>query len=333
MKRILFIVMYNFITGTLCLIYGVKFMSSGLLQFNTQKIKKVLSVYTDRLIPSVIAGTVITALLQSSTAVTVIAVGLVNSGVMKLAQAVGIVYGANIGTTITTQLMSFKITYLGIPICLAGLLMRFLLKKNSLKNISLSVMGLGLMFTGINILSSGAPYIKESVFLYNLFKTYGKNLYIGIIIGAAVTMLVHSSSAAVGLTIVLFNSGLIGLDAAIGLTLGDNIGTCISAQLASIGTCAPARQTAWAHTLYNVVGVLIALMFLTPFSDMVKSITALLGQDESKLVANAHTIFNILSAVAFMPITKYYVKLIEFIVPDNKQAISRKQKALSQKLN
>jgi phosphate:Na+ symporter len=318
MDKTLFIILYNFITGTLCLMFGVKLLSNGLEQSNIKFIEKLITLFTRSLIPACITGTVVTALVQSSTAVTVITVGFVNSGLMKLTQAVGIIYGANIGTTITAQLMSFKIGKIAIPALVLGLIMRFLSKRRPVKKIGAAVMGFGLMFIGINILSSGAPYIKESRFAHELFKTYGENPYIGLVIGMITTMLVHSSSATVGLTIVLFNAGLISFDAAIGLTLGDNIGTCITAQLASIGTNTAARRTAWAHTLYNVIGVLIALALLVPFERLVQNITFLMGQNETRLVANTHTIFNILSAAVFLPITKYYVRFIEWLIPPKK---------------
>jgi len=315
MNSTIVIILFNFVAGTICLMTGVKFMSKGLEQSNARMIKNVLTVCTRKLLPAFFTGTVITALVQSSTAVTVITVGFVNSGLMKLTQAVGIIYGANIGTTITAQLMSFKLTKLALPILLTGVIMRYLGKRDAVKRAGLAVIGFGLMFTGINILSSGAPYIKQSKFVYDLFMSYGKNPYIGLVIGMITTILVHSSSATVGLTIVLFNAGFISFDAAIGLTLGDNIGTCITAQLASIGTNTAARRTAWAHTLYNVIGVLLTMSLLTPFARIVRDFTHLIGQNDARLVANTHTIFNILSAAVFLPVTNCYVRFIEWLVP------------------
>lgn len=312
------IMFFNFITGTLCLLYGVSSMSKGLERMNAHAIRKAITRFAGGPFRAFFAGTFITALIQSSAAVTVITVGLVNSGLMQLSSAVGIVYGANIGTTITAQLMSFKLTDLALPVLGTGLLIRFISKSKSLKNLGLITSGFGFLFSGINILNSGVPYIKNSKFVYDLFMTYGKNPYIGLIIGMIITMLLQSSTATVGITIVLFNSSLISFDAALGLTFGDNIGTCISAQLASIGTSIQARRTAWSHTLYNIIGAFIAMSLLDPFSNLIKLITDIFGQDHSRLVANAHTIFNILSAVVFLPITKYYVKFIEWIVPEKR---------------
>ena len=265
---------------------------------------------------SVITGTLITALVQSSAAVTVITVGFVNSGLMELYQAIGIIYGANIGTTITAQLMSINLTRYAIPILFAGLLIRVFARKRTIRSMGMAITGLGLLFLGINILHSGVPMLRESPIAFNIFSKYGENPYIGLVIGLIATMMVQSSSATVGLTIVLFNTGLISLEGAIGLTLGDNIGNCISAQLASLGASLPARQTAWAHTIYNVFGTLIALILLSPFAWLVKHITFLMEQDKTRMVANAHTIFNILSALIFLPFTRHFVKFIKWFVPE-----------------
>ena len=323
MNHLLLLILFNFAAGTACLIFGVRFMSRGLEESNTRRIRAVLTRFTSRLIPAFITGTVVTALVQSSAAVTVITVGFVNSGLLKLTQAVGIIYGANIGTTITAQLMSFRLTKLAIPTMVLGAAIRLLARKKTVKSLALSLTGLGLMFTGINILSSGAPLIKESRYAYELFMNYGSNPYLGLVIGMITTMLVQSSSATVGFTIVLFNSGLISLDTAIGLTLGDNIGTCITAQLASMGTGISARRTAWAHTLYNVIGVAAVLLLLGPFTATVRTVTDWTGQDNTRLVANTHTLFNLLSAAVFLPLTGHYVRFIEWVVREKKEFIRR----------
>ena len=327
MNTALIIILFNFVTGTLCVMYGVNLMSTGLENANIERMKKSLSALTGNVCKAFVTGAVVTALVQSSTAITVIAVGLVNSGLVRLPQAVGIIYGANIGTTITAQLMSFKITHMAYIILAIGLIMKVLLRKKSSRCFGSAVLGLGLMFVGLNILNSGVPYIKESQAAYDIFRTYGRNPAIGLALGMITTMLVHSSSATVGLTIVLFNANLISFDAALGLTFGDNIGTCITAQMASIGTGINAKRTAWAHTLYNVFGVIIALILFVPFSKLVYNITIFLGHDKTRLVANAHTIFNILSALVFLPFTNYYVMFVQWLIKDK-----RHNKILTKKL-
>jgi phosphate:Na+ symporter len=291
-------------------------MSSSLEKANAGRIKKYIAAFTGKVSTAFITGIAVTAAVQSSTAITVITVGLVNAGLMRLPQAIGIIYGSNIGTTITAQLMAFNLTDSCYILLVIGAVFKFTARKNSSKCIASAVIGVGLMFTGLSILNSGVPYIRESETTYRLFKTYGGNPFIGLFLGMIATMLVHSSSATVGITIVLFNSGLINFDAALGITFGDNIGTCITAQLASLGTSVWARRTAWAHTLYNVIGVIVAIILFIPFSNLVQYITFYSGQDKTRLVANAHTIFNVLSALLFLPVTKHYVKFIEWIVKD-----------------
>jgi phosphate:Na+ symporter len=310
------IILFNLICGTTALMYGVNLMGEGLEKNNTKMIKKILTKFTSNVWKAFITGTLVTALVQSSTAITVMTVGFVNAGLMLLPQAIGIIYGANIGTTITAQLMSFNLTDIAFPALVIGFTIAGFSKKKTVKNAGLAIMGFSFMFIGLRVLNSSVPYIKESKEVYNFFRIYGQNIYIGLFIGMLTTMLVHSSSATVGLTIVLFNSQLISFESAIGLTLGDNIGTCITAQLASLQANIAAKRTAWAHTLYNIIGVFIALIFLYPFTRIVEYITLALGQDETYLIANTHTIFNILSAILFLPITKYYVKFIVKIIPE-----------------
>ncbi|NSW89584.1 MAG: Na/Pi cotransporter family protein [Firmicutes bacterium] len=312
---VILIILLNLAAGSASLIFGVNLMSGSLEKINMHRIRRVLSRFTASVFTSLIAGTVITALTQSSTAVTLITVGMVSSGMLSLTQAVGIIYGANIGTTITAQFMSFKLTDFAPLFIIAGLVIKILGKKYSVKNIGNAAVGFGIMLMGINILGWSIPYIEKSNFIKNTFIKYGNNPYLGLIIGMIATMLVHSSSATVGLTIVLFNGGLISFDAALGLILGDNIGTCFMAQISTIGATVPARRTAWAHTLYNIIGSLLALVLLSQFSHCVKSFTFMLGQDKSRLVANAHTVFNLLSAAIFLPFTRYYVKFIEWLIP------------------
>jgi phosphate:Na+ symporter len=281
--------------------------------------KKILSVLTKNIYIAFFVGTFITMLVQSSTAITVMTVGFVNAGMMNLTQAVGIIYGTNIGTTITAQLMSLKLTYIALPVVAIGFFIMSFAKKESTKNIGQALMGFGLMFLGLKTLNASLPYIKDSETSRQLFLQYGHNPFLGIIVGMVATMLVHSSSATVALTISLFSADLISFQAAIGLTLGDNIGTCVTAQLASLKANTAARRTAWAHTLYNVIGVVIAIFVLTPFTGVIEWFTySVLHEPKAFLVANTHTIFNVISALVFLPLTKYYVRFLEKIIPERR---------------
>jgi phosphate:Na+ symporter len=309
------IILLNLAAGSINLIFGVNLMSASLEKMSMHRIRKTLSRFTNNVVASLIAGTVITALTQSSTAVTLITVSMVNSGMLSLAQAVGIIYGANIGTTITAQFMSLNLADFAPLLMLTGIVVKIFAKRRSVKYGGNAIIGFGIMLMGINILSWSIPYMERSGLVKQLFMKYGNNPYLGLIVGTIATALVHSSSATVGLTIVLFNGGLISFYAALGLILGDNIGTCFTTQISTIGASIPARRTAWAHTLYNIIGSFLALIFLNQFSQCVKFFTLLLGQDISRLIANGHTVFNLLSAAIFLPITHYYVKFIEWLIP------------------
>lgn len=314
-----FQIAFNLFGGTALLMYGVDFMGGGLEKASGKVMKKILSVLTKNLYVAFFVGAILTMLVQSSTAITVMTVGFVNAGLMNLTQAVGIIYGTNIGTTITAQLMSLKLTYIALPIIAVGFYIMSFSKKHSTKSLGQAIMGFGLMFLGLKTLNASLPYIKDSETARQLFLQYGQNPFLGLFIGMIATMLIHSSAATVALTISLFSADLISFPAAIGLTLGDNIGTCITAQMASLKANTAARRTAWAHTLYNVIGVILAVIVLKPFSGMIEWITfRILHEPRAFLVANTHTFFNIFSALVFLPITKYYVMFLERIIPDRK---------------
>jgi phosphate:Na+ symporter len=315
---------YGLIGGTALLMYGVDKMGDGLEKASGEMMKKMLSVLTGRIWSAFLVGTFLTALVQSSTAVTVLTVGFVNAGLMNFSQAIGIIYGANIGTTITAQLMAlsfdFKLTDIALPILGIGFGINFFSKNKTAKNIGNAIMGFGMMFLGLKILNSGVPYMEHSKTLRYFFETYASVPVIGILLGAFATAMVHSSSATVGLVMILGKANLINLKSAVCIMLGDNIGTCITAQLASLTGNINARRTAWAHTIYNISGVLIAALILPQFVHAIQIVTNYIhpNADIGAQIANSHTIFNVLSALIFLPITKYYVKFLETIIKDKR---------------
>lgn len=313
---------FNLIGGTALLMYGVDTMGEGLERASGKLMKNILAFLTKNIYIAFFVGTVITMLVQSSTAITVMTVGFVNAGLMNLTQAVGIIYGTNIGTTITAQLMSLKLTVIALPVISIGFFIMVFSKRENLKFIGQAIMGFGMMFLGLKILNQSLPYIKDSEAARQIFLQYGQNPFIGILVGMVATMLIHSSSATVALTISLFSADLISFQAAIGLTLGDNIGTCVTAQLASMKANIAARRTAWAHTIYNIIGVAVAVIVLVPFTSFIEWFTYdILHEPKAFLVANTHTLFNIISAIIFLPLTKYYVQFLKVIIPDRKKPI------------
>lgn len=313
---------FGLIGGTALLMFGIEMMGDGLEKVSGPVMKRILGALTGSVLKSTIVGMLITALVQSSTAVTVLTVGFVNAGLMKFSQAIGIIYGANIGTTITAQLMAlsfqFKLTDIALPMIGLGFAITYFGKKETVKNLGSAIMGFGLMFYGLKILNSGAPIMQSSEMLRYFFANYASIPLVGVLLGVLATAMVHSSAATVALVMVLGTTGLIDFPTAIYLTLGDNIGTCITAQLASLTGNINARRTAWAHTLYNTAGVILVFFLVPQFAHLVEIITYSYAPSAGLdvLIANTHTIFNVASAIIFMPFTKKFVQLLERLVKD-----------------
>jgi len=317
---------FGLIGGTALLMYGVDKMGTGLEKASGEMMKKMLSVLTGNVWSAFLVGTFLTAIVQSSTAVTVLTVGFVNAGLMKLPQAIGIIYGANIGTTITAQLMAFsfnfKLTHIALPVLGIGFAISYFSKNKTAKNLGDALMGFGMLFLGLKILNEGVPFMRENETLKFFFETYARTPIVGILLGAFVTAMVHSSSATVGLVIILGQAGLIDLQTAICIMLGDNIGTCVTAQLASLSGNIHARRTAWGHTLYNLFGVVLVALILPFFVKFVVATTIYLqpNGDIGSQIANSHTIFNLVSALVFLPINKYYVRFLETVIRGKDEA-------------
>ncbi|MFA5576653.1 MAG: Na/Pi cotransporter family protein [Tissierellaceae bacterium] len=312
--------LFGIIGGTALLMYGVDTMGDGLEKVSGETMKKIITVLTGNVVSAFFVGILVTAIVQSSTAVTVLTVGFVNSGLMKISQAVGIIYGANIGTTITAQLMAFsfkfKLTDIALPVLGIGFGISNMVKNKKIKNIGQALMGFGMMFLGLKILNGGIPYMQESAFLRSFFTNYASIPVVGVLLGIIVTAMVHSSAATVALVMILSQAGLIDLQAAITIMLGDNIGTCFTAQLASMTGNINARRTAWAHTLYNVIGVILTWIFLPQFVKLVTYATDYLhaNADISVYIANSHTLFNSVNALIFLPMTKVYVGFLNKVI-------------------
>lgn len=327
---------FGLIGGTALLMYGVDMMGDGIEKASGETMRKILTVLTGKVWSAFLVGIFVTAIVQSSTAVTLLTVGFVNSGLMKLSQAIGIIYGANIGTTITAQLMAFsfkfKLTDIALPVLGIGFAINNIVKSKKLKNFGQALMGFGMMFLGLKILNGGIPYMQESESLRYFFTQYASIPIVGILIGAFATAMVHSSAATIGLVMVLSQAGLLDLQSAICIMLGDNIGTCLTAQLASMTGNINARRTAWAHTFYNLFGVILAWVTLPIFMKVVIIATGYLqpNGDITSYIANSHTLFNSLNALIFLPLTKYYVKFLNKVIRPKEEA--HKEKDLLDKL-
>ncbi|MBW1708743.1 MAG: Na/Pi cotransporter family protein [Deltaproteobacteria bacterium] len=325
-------ILFASIGGLGLFIFGMKTMSENLQRVAGARLRNILAAVSVNRIVACITGALITGAIQSSSATAVMLVGFVNARLLTFAQAVGVVLGANIGTTVTAQLIAFKITEYALPAIGIGVAMKLFAKKRRNAEIGGVILGLGLVFFGMVTMKTGVAPLKDSAFFIEFFTRFQADSYWGIIlcvmVGALLTMLLQSSSATVGLTMTLASQGLIGLPGAVALVLGENIGTTITAELASIGSDKMAHRTARAHTLFNVIGVTYMVILFPFFIKLVIWVTSsLLGLGPAEEIVNgeqpnipryiaiAHTMFNVVNAVFFLIFFKALIKAAIWLTP------------------
>ncbi|MFQ9933790.1 MAG: Na/Pi cotransporter family protein [Lachnospiraceae bacterium] len=300
--------------GLALFLYGMHMMSTGLEAAAGNKMKQILERLTKNPILGVLVGAVITAIIQSSSATTVMVVGFVNSGMMTLRQAVWIIMGANIGTTITGQLIAMDIGLIAPLIAFIGVAMVVFMKKEKVHHFGNILAGLGVLFIGMDLMSESMMPLRESETFINLMTEFSNPL-LGILAGAAFTALIQSSSASVGILQTLAASGVIGLSSAVYVLFGQNIGTCITAVLASIGTNRNAKRTTVIHLSFNIIGTIVftVICMNTNLTGFIESITP--GKPASQ-IANMHTLFNIVTTVLLLPFGNLLARMAEKILPD-----------------
>ncbi len=305
----------NFTLGLGFLIWGMRLLKSGLENAAGQRFKLVIQKLTTNPVNGMLTGTAITALIQSSTAVSVFSISLVNAKLMTFEQALGVILGTNIGSTVTAQLMAFDFQRLALPaVALGGVL--FVLGSHGWRWFGLSMIGFGLVFMGIGVMANALEPLSSSTRFTTFLNTLGNNRLYGVCAGAILAGLIHSSGVTTGMVIVLASQDLITLPTAIAVVLGANVGTCFTAVLAAIGGDTGAKRVAVSHVLLNVFGVLAFLPLLTPFARIISSLSTDLGRQ----VAHAHTFFNIASSLAVLPVIKPFTKLVCILVPDRPPA-------------
>ncbi|HHT35581.1 MAG TPA: Na/Pi cotransporter family protein [Firmicutes bacterium] len=292
-------------------LFGIAKMAEGMQNAAGDKLKRILELFTSRPTIAILTGALATMIVQSSSSTTVMVVGFVNAGLMNLTQAVGTIMGANIGTTITAQIVAFKITDIALPLIGIGAILNFLSRRKTVQNIGLGILGFGMLFYGMEIMSGSIAPLREYEPFINMLVRFGQNPLLGVLAGALFTLIIQSSSATTGVAIALSLQGLIDLPSGIALTLGANIGTCITALLASIGTSVTAKRAAVAHVMFNFFGAVLFLVLIKPFA----SIVAHTGSTVARQLANAHTIFNVTNTVLLFPFINQFVALIERIIP------------------
>lgn len=296
-------------------LYGMTMMSDGLENVAGDKMRQTLEMLTTNRFAAVGVGAGVTAVVQSSSATTVMVVGFVNAGLMTLLQATGVIMGANIGTTITAQLIAFKLSDIAPFILFVGMFMTVFIKKRAISRIGEIVLGFGILFLGLDLMSRSMAPLRSHEGFQALLTNFSNPL-LGILIGAIFTAVIQSSSASMGILQALAAMGLIGLDGAVFVILGQNIGTCVTAVLSSLGASTNSKRTAGIHLMFNVIGTLIYLLALLLFPGIVTWVESLSIGDASRQIANFHTIFNITVTVLLFPFAKHMVKLITKIIKD-----------------
>ena len=293
-------------------IYGMKLMGDGLENAAGEGLKSILEKVTSNRLMGVGIGAIVTAVIQSSSATTVMVVGFVNAGLMSLAQAAGVIMGANIGTTITAQLVAFKLDQIAPLFVFIGAIMVLFSRAKKRREIGNIILGFGILFTGMGIMSGAMKPLANSPIFSDMLVAIGDNWFIGIIAGAAITALLQSSSATTGILIALATTGTIDIHLALPIVFGCNIGTCVTAIIASIGTNKTAHKAALLHLIFNIVGTVLFLPFLGAIAEFVSYTSA---GDVSRQIANAHTVFNVANTIILLPFTKYIIMFINKVIP------------------
>ena len=294
-------------------LYGMNLMAEGLQKAAGDKLKRIVEKLTSNTVMGVIVGTVVTAIIQSSSAATVMVVGFVNAGIMNLTQAIGVIMGANIGTTVTAQIVSFKLEAIA-PVALGiGIILYLFSKKQRTKEFATILLGFGILFTGMEFMKDAVKPLAEYEGFRQSLIYFGKHPLLGILAGFAITGIIQSSSASMGMLIALASQGLIPLSAALPILYGDNIGTCVTSLISSIGASRNAKRAATMHLTFNVIGTLIFVLVLN--YPITKFVTWLDPTDAARQIANAHTIFNVVNVLILLPFAKYIVKLVLRLIP------------------
>ncbi|MDX2448201.1 MAG: Na/Pi cotransporter family protein [Desulfobacterales bacterium] len=304
--------------GLALFLYGMEQMSEGLKKSAGNKMRSILSALTNNRIVGAVVGAFVTTVIQSSSATTVMLVSFVQAGLMSFAQSLGVILGADIGTTITAQLIAFKLTDYALLLIAVGFVMRTFGKGDNIRNIGEVLLGFGVLFYGMKLMSEAMKPLRTYAEFINLMKGL-ENPLLGLLVGTVFTALIQSSSAFTGIVIVMAQQGLITLDAGIPLVFGANIGTCITAGFASIGTSREAKRVALAHVLFKVCGVTLFIFWIPTFVDIIQAIATRFGSDTARQIANAHTIFNVSLALIFLPFTTVFARLLLKILPQEEE--------------
>jgi len=292
-------------------IYGMYLLSDSLKKLSLTMLKAMLERMTSSRIRATLAGMFVTSVIQSSSATSVLLVGFLNAGLTQLAAALAIMIGANIGTTVTAQLIAFKFTTVAPLFVFAGAMVFFFAKKDRNKNKGLAMLAFGFLFLGLAMMSSAVKPLADNEATRNAFIHFGRQPFLGILTGVIITAILQSSSTTTGMVIAFASAGLLDLPSSIYLIFGSNIGTCVTAFIASIGGNLSSKRLALGNTFFNILGVVIAI----PFVHMYLMYVPMISGDIARQVANTHTIFNVINTIIFLPFVPLFVILLKKIIP------------------
>ena len=306
-----FLMVTSLFGGLGMFLYGMEMMSDGMKIAAGNRMRSVLEKLTSNRFLAVGVGAFVTMVIQSSSATTVMLVSFVNSGLLSFVQGLGVILGSNIGSTITAQIVAFKVTDYALALIAVGAIMALFSKKDTTKNIGFVILGFGLLFYGMKVMSDTMKPLRSNP-TFNSILTSFENPFMGILAGAAFTALIQSSSATTGIVITLASGGSITLEAGIPLIFGANVGTCVTAMLAGLNASREAKRVAIAHVTFNLLGVGLFCFWIPTFAEFISQTS----DNIPRQIANAHTIFNILATVVFIPFTPLVAKLILQYYPD-----------------
>jgi phosphate:Na+ symporter len=298
--------------GMALLLYGIQLTGDGLQRAAGARLRGLLTGLAQNRFMALASGALVTAVIQSSSATTVMLIGFVAAGLMAFRQTLGIILGADVGTTLTVQLIAFRITDYALLLVGLGFTMMFVAHRRAMKDLGQAVLGFGLIFLGLKLILDGVAPLKENPLATQLIASVAGSAMLAVLTSAVFSALVHSSAATIGLALALATQGLLDLPGAIAIVIGANIGTCATALMAAVGASAEAKRVAVAHIAFKLLGAAVVFPFIHPFTTLV----AATAHDAARQIANAHTLFNVGISLLFLPATPFAARAIEALVPD-----------------
>lgn len=320
--------LFQFLGGLGIFLFSIKYMGDGLQKAAGDKLRDILDKYTTNPLMGILVGIIVTVLIQSSSGTTVITVGLVSAGFMTLRQAIGVIMGANIGTTITAFIIGLDVGAYALPIMAIGAFLIFFFKKSHYKNIGEVIFGFGGLFLGLELMSGGMKPLRELQSFADLTVSMSDQPLLGVVVGTIFTLIVQSSSATVGILQGLYAENLIDINAALPILFGDNIGTTITTVIAALGASVAAKRAAATHVLFNVVGTTLFMILLIPFTAYVEWLSASLALDSKMQIAFAHGSFNVANTILQFPLIGAWALFVTKIIPGEDVTIEYKPKHL-----